>query len=196
LRERKRNFLQFVLSVADHARVPTSRSYCRVSTGCAFIEQQIKYSVQGDFMKRLQILSILLCGVTMVFADLSGMWMAVAEKPISATSTLLAQDNAQGSDQAANVAGTWQLSFQGRRGTMQATLTIQQNGTKVSGTLAGLGRMRNGSSPLTGNIEGSNLSFSVPGGRMPLTFKGTLDGDTMSGTMQQGTPWTATRQEQ
>jgi hypothetical protein len=147
-------------------------------------------------MKRLWILSILLCGVTMVFADLDGMWKAVAETPISATSSLLAQDSAQGSDQAANVAGTWQLSFQGRRGTMQATLTIQQDGTKLSGTLAGLGRMRNGSSPLTGSMEGNNVSFSVTGGRMPLTFKGTLDGDKMSGTMQQGTPWTATRQEQ
>lgn len=147
-------------------------------------------------MKRLRILSILLCGVTMVFADLNGMWKAVAEAPVRVVSTLLAQDSAQGSDQSANVAGTWELSFQGRRGPMQATLTLQQNGTKVSGTLAGLGRMRNGSSPLTGSIQGSNVSFSVTGGRMPITFEGTVDDDKMSGTTQQGSPWTATRQEQ
>jgi hypothetical protein len=147
-------------------------------------------------MKRLWILSVLLCGVTMVSADLNGMWKATAEAPISATSILPTQDSAQGNDQAANVAGTWQLSSQGRRGTMQSTLTIQQDGAKLSGTIGRQGGMSDSSFPLTGSIQGSAVSFSVTGTRMPLTFKGTVDGDKMSGTMQQGNPWTATRQEQ
>jgi hypothetical protein len=147
-------------------------------------------------MKRLWILSILLCGVMMASADLNGMWKATAEASNGTTSILLAQDSAQGNDQAANVAGNWQLSLQGRRGTMQATLKIQQNGSKLTGTMDGMGPMHNGSSPLTGSTEGGNVSFSVTGTRMPLTFKGTVDGDKMSGTMQQGNPWTATRQEQ
>jgi hypothetical protein len=148
-------------------------------------------------MKRLWILSILVCGVTMVGAGISGIWKATAERPVSAISGLLIQNSAQSNDQSANVQGNWQLSWQGRRGrTIQATLTIQQDGTKLSGTFGGQGGMANGSFPLTGSIQGSDVSFSVTGTRMPLTFKGTVDGSKMSGTMQQGTPWTATRSEE
>lgn len=96
---------------------------------------------------------------------------------------LLAQDAESNNSQAANVAGSWQLSWQGRDGAQQATIQIQQDGSKLSGTFEG----PRGSSPLSGSVAANNVSFSVQmqGRRtMTMAFTGTLDGDKMSGTIQ------------
>jgi hypothetical protein len=122
-------------------------------------------------------------------------------------SGLWAQDAGQNSDQPANVAGTWQMSWQGRRGNEQGTLRIQQDGSKLSGSLDG----PRGSSALTGTVQGNQVSFNVQmQGRRTFTvrYTGSLDGDKMSGTMQgrggnsdggesqqQNRTWTATRQQ-
>jgi hypothetical protein len=126
-------------------------------------------------------------------------------------SCLLAQDAAQGSSQPANVAGKWQMSWQGRDGARQATLQLQQDGSNLTGTLDG----ERGSAPVTGTINGSNVSFTTEakGGHHNFTvaYTGTVDGDKMTGTMQpqggqsgghgghhgggqQNHSWTATRQ--
>jgi len=113
---------------------------------------------------------------------------------------LLAQDSESNNSQPANIAGTWQLSRPGRGGSQQATIQIQQDGSKLSGTFQG----PRGSSPLTGSVDGNNVSFSVQmqGRRtMTLAFTGTVDSDKMSGTLQpqggggQGNhSWSAVRQ--
>lgn len=93
-----------------------------------------------------------------------------------------AQDSA-GGGQAAAVSGLWQISWQGRRGNEQGTLHLQQDGSKLSGTFEGQRR----SSALTGSIQDKEVSFNVQmqGRRtMTLAFKGTLEGDKMSGTFQ------------
>lgn len=95
---------------------------------------------------------------------------------------LLAQDSESNNSQPANIGGAWQISWQGRGGSQQATIQIQQDGSKLSGTFQGSG----GSSQLTGSIAGNNVSFSVQvqGHRtMTLAFTGTIDGDKMSGTL-------------
>jgi hypothetical protein len=71
----------------------------------------------------------------------------------------------------------------GRDGSQQATIQIQQDGSKLSGTFQG----PRGSSRLTGSVSGNNVSFSVQmQGRRAITlaFTGTFDGDKMSGILQ------------
>src|SRR5438309_661725 len=95
---------------------------------------------------------------------------------------LFAQDSESNNSQPANIGGTWQISWQARSGTQQATMQIQQDGSKLSGTF----QDSNGSSPLTGSIARNSVSFSVQvrGRPMTLAFTGTIDGDKMSGTFQ------------
>jgi hypothetical protein len=95
---------------------------------------------------------------------------------------LLAQDSQSNNSQPANIGGAWQISWQARTGSQQATMQIQQDGSKLSGTFQDSG----GSSPVTGSIAGSSVSFSVQvqGRPMTLAFTGTIDGDNMSGTFQ------------
>ena len=95
---------------------------------------------------------------------------------------LLAQDSQSNNSQPANIGGAWQISWQARTGSQQATMQIQQDGSKLSGTFQDSG----GSSPVTGSIAGNNVSFSVQVQGRPMTFAftGTIDGDNMSGTFQ------------
>jgi hypothetical protein len=95
---------------------------------------------------------------------------------------LLAQDSESNNSRPANIGGAWQLSWQGRGGSQQATIQIQQDGSKLSGTFQDSG----GSSQLTGSVVGNNVSFNVQvqGRPMTLAFTGTIDGDKMSGTFQ------------
>jgi hypothetical protein len=127
---------------------------------------------------------------------------------IVAVGGLWAQDAQANGDHPVNVAGTWQMSWQGRRGNEQGTLKIQQDGSKLSGTFDG----PRGSSALSGSVQGNQVTFSVQmNGRRTVTlvYSGTLDGDKMSGAMQrqggeggggrqggrQNQSWSATRQQ-
>jgi hypothetical protein len=84
--------------------------------------------------------------------------------------------------QSANIAGAWQISWQGRDGSQQATMQVQQDGSKLSGAF----QDESGSSQLTGSIAGNKVSFSVRIQRRPMTvaFTGTVDGEKLSGTLQ------------
>ena len=96
---------------------------------------------------------------------------------------LLAQDPPANNSQPANIGGAWQISWQGRGGSQQATIQIQQDGSKLSGTFQDSG----GSSPLTGSVEGNDISFSVQiqrGRALTIAFTGTIDGDKMRGNFQ------------
>lgn len=101
--------------------------------------------------------------------------------------------------EAANVAGTWQMTMEGRQGQMTQTLTIEQDGGAIKGTVKG---ERGPGGNLEGTVEGNKISFTVkrqtPRGEMTTTYTGTLDGDTIKGTMQMGEMsrnWSATRQK-
>jgi hypothetical protein len=99
--------------------------------------------------------------------------------------------------QAANVAGSWDLSAPGRDGNvMTQTLTLKQDGTKLTGTLKG----QRGEAPVTGSIAASNITFSVTrttqNGELKIDYTGTVTGDTMKGTftvMNNTVNWTAKR---
>jgi hypothetical protein len=102
---------------------------------------------------------------------------------------LLAQDaqsnqSQSNQSQSTNIGGAWQLSMQGRDGAQQATMQLQQDGSKLSGTFQG----PHGSSPITGSVDGNNITFNVQmqgrRGAMTLAFTGTIDGNKMTGTLQ------------
>jgi hypothetical protein len=81
-------------------------------------------------------------------------------------------------DAPANVAGTWKVSVTGGAGNAEQTIILQQDGNKITGTFKGPRQ----SGPLEGTVEGKNISFHVAT-RVPLDYKGTVDGDTMKGTL-------------
>ncbi|MGC1187992.1 MAG: hypothetical protein WA871_11435 [Candidatus Acidiferrales bacterium] len=101
-------------------------------------------------------------------------------------------------DQPANVAGAWQMTFEGRNGTVNQTLTLTQNGTNLTGTV----HSDRGDSPVTGTIAGSAIDFSIkrstPNGDFTIEYKGTVTGDSMKGSFTMGQnsrDWSATRQK-
>ena len=83
-----------------------------------------------------------------------------------------------------SAAGTWQLTVNTPMGTQTPTLTLAEEGGKLSGTLQ---------SPMfstdfgDGTIEGNDLSWAMTieamGQKIELTVAATLDGDSMSGKM-------------
>jgi hypothetical protein len=85
-------------------------------------------------------------------------------------------------DEPAKVAGTWEMSIQGGPETFTQTLTIQQDGSTITGTVKG----EFGESPLEGSVTGNLINFTVkidtPAGAMTIEHKGSVDGDSMKGT--------------
>lgn len=94
------------------------------------------------------------------------------------------------------VAGAWEMTSEGRQGPMTQTLTFEQDGEKLKGTLKG----QRGEAPVEGSIKGKDVKFSVkrtgPMGEMVIEYSGTVDGDSMKGTVQSpmgSRDWTAKR---
>ena len=99
------------------------------------------------------------------------------------TGTGIAQDQ--------NVAGTWNITITFIRGTGHHTAIIKQEDNKLSGTYKGEFLEGN----LRGTVEGNKIDFS---GRLRheatgvnFHYTGTIDGDTMKGTVEMGEYWTA-----
>jgi hypothetical protein len=89
---------------------------------------------------------------------------------------------AMAQDAAATVAGTWNLTMTGQRGTFDQTLKLEQKDDTVTGTISG----RRGDSPVKGSVKGDTLTFSVtrdtPRGTFTMDYKATVSGDSMKGT--------------
>lgn len=91
---------------------------------------------------------------------------------------------------AADLSGSWQVSLSGKRGSRKATMQLKQDGGKVSGEFQG----ERGSAPLSGTLNGSDISFTIKMPRREVSFTGTIHGNKMNGTTEQGGSWSATRQ--
>jgi hypothetical protein len=116
---------------------------------------------------------------------------ATAEISSATAAFTLAQDSPQTSNAAPTVSGNWQLSWTSRKGGQrQVTMQVKQDGGKLSGTIEG----ERGSAPLKGSLEGNRVSFSLKMRKRQVSFSGTVNGDKMSGTTEEGASWTATRQ--
>ncbi len=110
-----------------------------------------------------------------------------------------------------HVQGKWQASWTARLGSEPVMLELKQHGTKLSGKLL----RASGAAPLSGVIDGKEISFVVNfAGSKPysILFKGSVEGDSIKGTsqaqnvgasgaylghggeiVQPDHPWTATR---
>lgn len=97
----------------------------------------------------------------------------------------------------AKVAGVWSFSVELAVGTGHPTVTLKQDGEKITGTYDG----RYGPSPLEGTVKDQKIEFTVSmtaeGTAVTGVFAGTVEADGMTGTVDfegagEGT-WTAVR---
>jgi len=100
----------------------------------------------------------------------------------------------------ANVAGVWELTMEmGERGPMTQEMSITQDGEKIEVTM----KSPRGESKGAGTVKGNAIEWTVtrttPRGEMTSTYKGTVEGDKMSGEVAMGPmgsmKWTAARKK-
>jgi hypothetical protein len=146
----------------------------------------------------MEILVKLVSSVPSVFRFLlvaGGLSVAAAgliSTPTPLYASTPAQESSADSSAMPSVTGNWQVSWTAANGTQrQVTMQLKQDGKKLSGTFQG----ERGSAPLKGSLDGSRISLNVKLPRRQASFNGTVEGDKMSGTTEQGAPWTATRQQ-
>ena len=94
----------------------------------------------------------------------------------------------------AQVAGTWEISDEGPRGTRTTTVALSQEGDVLTGvmTMARRGpRGGEGSMDVTvedGSVSGDSFSFvaalQMRGNSIRQIYRGTVDGDVMSGVIE------------
>ena len=90
--------------------------------------------------------------------------------------------------QAAKVSGKWEMTWEGPQGPVTQTVNFEQDGEKLKGTITSTFQGQTRESALEGSIKGNKVSFTVkretPRGEMVTEYSGTVEGDTMKGTMQ------------
>ena len=87
-------------------------------------------------------------------------------------------------ESAGSAAGTWTLNVEAPQGPITATLTLQQSGTGVTGTIQSpMGTAE----ILEGRLVGNQLTFRVSAGGMEVSFSEAIQGSTMTGTVTAGT---------
>lgn len=83
-----------------------------------------------------------------------------------------------------NVSGKWDVTVQSPEGTATPTITLAQNGEKITGTY--MGKM--GKAGLEGTLKGKDIKFVVvlkfQGQPINVTYSGTVEGDAMKGTVR------------
>jgi hypothetical protein len=86
----------------------------------------------------------------------------------------------------ADVAGNWRVEFVVPSGEMAVNMTINQNGTKLSGRVVN----EDGEFPLEGSVADDQVTVSwvVPeqGSQVRIIMKGTVEGEYISGTARLG----------
>jgi hypothetical protein len=94
-------------------------------------------------------------------------------------------------DKPANVSGSWTIDVSGDTGNAKQSMTLTQDGGKITGTFKGPRQ----SGTIAGTVDGNDIKFHVTAG-IPLDYTGTVAGDSMSGTMSgrgKTGDWKATR---
>ena len=105
------------------------------------------------------------------------------------------------SAQQVNVSGDWELTMTTPRGERPPqTITLKQEGEKLTVTMTG----RQGEEiKAEGTVKGNEIEWSMtrstPRGEFTTTYKGKIEGDTMSGQVQMGDfgtfDWKATKKK-
>jgi hypothetical protein len=137
-------------------------------------------------MKHFKSTAVLAGALMIGVIGLGGLRLAHAA-PLSLAASSMGQDNGS----AASANGNWSMNWTGKDGSAKSgTLAIQQSGNKLSGNFTG----ERGTFPLQGTLDGNQVAITVKAYGRKISFNGTLDGDKMSGTTEQGKPWTGSRQ--
>ena len=146
-------------------------------------------------MKSLFAFATLACAVA-----LSGVRATCALPAITGALTFSTPTNSwqtAGEDRGASdtTSGVWLMTWTNKEQQVRhATLRLQQNDGALTGTAKLEGGPVKGSYPLTGNLQGDQISFSVKVYGRHVSFSGTVDGKKMSGTTKEGAPWLAAQQ--
>jgi len=87
-------------------------------------------------------------------------------------------------NQPANVAGNWEMTLTIPQGSLILTFSIEQEGSSIKGKMSS---QMTGESAIEGTVNGNDLTFgsnlNTPNGVADATFKGTVSGDSIKGTM-------------
>jgi hypothetical protein len=88
---------------------------------------------------------------------------------------------------AAKVAGNWEMMTQGRNGPQTSAMTVQQDGAKITGTISRQGPQGELKQDFTGTVDGNKIMFAVEvtppqGDPIKVEYTGTVEGDAMKGT--------------
>jgi hypothetical protein len=86
----------------------------------------------------------------------------------------------------ANVSGEWDMTVETQAGAGNPHFSLKQDGTTLSGTYKGA----LGEAPVTGTVKGNEVTIqfnaSAQGADLSVTYTGTVEGDTMKGTVSLG----------
>jgi hypothetical protein len=85
-----------------------------------------------------------------------------------------------------DVTGTWAFQVETSAGSGTPTMTLKQDGDKLTGHYSG----QLGEAPLTGTVKGSAVEFAidvtVEGSALHIVYSGTAEKDSMKGTVKLG----------
>ena len=88
--------------------------------------------------------------------------------------------------QGANITGEWAFTVQTDQGGGTPTISFKQDGEKLTGKYTG----QLGAADLTGTIKGNDVKFTftidVQGQQAPVSYAGTVEKNTMKGTLDIG----------
>ena len=94
--------------------------------------------------------------------------------------------SAQLGAQGTNVTGEWAFTVTTDQGGGTPTITFKQDGEKLTGKYNG----QLGTADLTGTVKGNAITFTftvdVQGQQAPVTYKGTVEKNTMKGSLDIG----------
>ena len=88
--------------------------------------------------------------------------------------------------QGVNITGEWAFTVQTDQGGGTPTITFKQDGEKLTGKYTG----QLGAADLTGTVKGNDVKFTftldVQGQPAPVSYEGTVEKNTMKGTLDIG----------
>lgn len=97
----------------------------------------------------------------------------------------------------ADASGTWELTVESPQGPISVTAVLEQVGNKITGTLTSMFGTTNTEGAVSGATVRFTATVDVQGQSMDVEFEGTIEGNTMKGTVSvqgQGEfPFTGTR---
>ena len=87
---------------------------------------------------------------------------------------------------AIDVSGEWEITSEGRQGPRTQTMSIEQDGEKITVTMEGRMGEMTGEGTIKDNKIEWTFTMDTQRGEFTLTYKATVEGDTMTGTVSMG----------